>query len=218
MQVIVTGRKSFLSFLIQFSILHIAFSSLFYTHFGKSRLEYSSFIQTFLFLNAILLGGGSSIKPGVAAGTDEFARFWIIIFALVMTFVFTNIFISIICDMISAAADDISQSTAIEFDPIDYFNQKIKWLKKYATKVMTMTTKHLQRNRKERVNFPVKFNGRKFSINPWKTVSSKYYSGTEVKADAKPKGNEMLDNIKRRISIGIPKFNETSGDFDGIIG
>ena len=138
------GKWTYLAYLLQFGILHMGFSTIFFNYFVKLRKEYATFMRTLGSMTSVLLGGGANFKPGVAAGDDEFARFWVIVFAIVMTFTFTNVFISIVCDMIAGANEDLGKlQENIEFDPIDYLGEKFKELKTSVDSLFILVKKEI---------------------------------------------------------------------------
>ena len=140
-QVLVMGKMTYLAYLLQFSILHIAFCTVMFNYFAKLRKEYATFPLTMGTMAIQLLGGGD-FKPGSAAEDDEFARFWVIFYCIAMTFIFSNIFISIICDMIAGANEELRlMQENIEFDPIDYFGGKLRELGKSVKDIFNIIVK-----------------------------------------------------------------------------
>ena len=139
------GKWSYLAYLLQFLILHVAFSSIFYNYFVKLRKEFATFLRTLGSMTALLLGGGANFKPQTAAGEDEFARFWVIFYAITMTFILTNVFVAIVCDLIAGANEELGKMQEdIDFDPIDYFGQKFKELGKSATTFVALAKKEIK--------------------------------------------------------------------------
>jgi hypothetical protein len=139
-QVIILGKKTYFAYMVQFGILHIGFSQLFHMYFGRSREEFATFIQSMGSMLSVMLGGGANFKPGTAAWDDHFARTWIVLFAITMTYIFSSMFVSIVTDLISCATKELNEVEEINsFHPIDYFRQKstITWrsLKKQINSV-----------------------------------------------------------------------------------
>ena len=139
------GVGMFAAFFIQFSIIDIAFVRFFYTHFGKSRMEYNTFIRTAGSMFAVFLGGGGNFKLGVAAGEDQFGRFMMITFCITMVFAYTNVFISMIIKLLDDASSIASANEKLDLDPVGYVRQgvvkQLREFRNFAQQVKNMLIK-----------------------------------------------------------------------------
>ena len=115
----------FMAFFVQFSLIDIGFVTFFFTYYGKSRMEFSTFTTTVGSLFALFLGGGANFKLGVAAGEDEFGRFMMILFCISMVFAYTNVFISMIIQLIDEATDIVEDLPEQELDPVGFIKEGV---------------------------------------------------------------------------------------------
>ena len=146
-KILTTERFNFLAFFIQLGILHMGFSSFFYAYQGSMRYEYSTFLETAGSLSALFLGGGANFKVGWAAGNDQLSRVMVIAFAIIMTIIMLNLFISMIVGMIATSGQQTQDLDKSQLDPLHHLKQKVS---NFAKDVM-LAAKEIKRLSQEMV-------------------------------------------------------------------
>ena len=122
------NQGQMLTFFLQMTVLHIAFSSAMYSHLGKTRSEWSTFPGSMASLSALLLGGGATFKMGVAAGENSLARIFITVFMIIVVIIFMNFFIASICELIDSVKKELKemQKQGTDLDPMDFVLKRLK--------------------------------------------------------------------------------------------